>query len=82
MRSKDAEPSIDAGIYRHYKGGLYETDGKCALDTEYEDRWLVLYKKVGETLVNARPYEMFIESVTVDGQTVPRFEKISGEPHS
>ncbi|MGH7196014.1 MAG: DUF1653 domain-containing protein [Candidatus Saccharimonadales bacterium] len=79
MRHKDTEPQIEPGRYRHYKGGEYEVTGEVALDSEYEDRWLVLYRKAGETSLNAHPYEMFFEEVPIDNQSIPRFKKIDDE---
>lgn len=71
-------PTIEKGIYRHNKKGkLYEVLG-VALQTE-TDELLVVYRPLwkSEYELFARPHQMFIETVTIDGQSVPRFEKVN-----
>ena len=70
-------PALPLGRYRHYKGNEYQVlDLVCHSETL---EWHVLYKRLydreGPELW-VRPYEMFIETVEVDGNTVPRFEFI------
>ena len=80
---------IEKGFYCHYKHDpmgvvgnyMYEVLG-VGLHTE--DRgYLVVYRPLYQNtfLENAnyclRPYDMFIESVTKDGKTFPRFQKIT-----
>lgn len=64
--------TIKAGTYKHYKGALYEV-----LDTvrhSETDEYLVLYRPLyGERKLWVRPYEMFVETVEVDGEAVARF---------
>ena len=69
-------PTITMGKYRHYKDKLYEVIG-VAMHSETLEALVVyrpLYKKQVQLWV--RPYDMFMESVEVNGKTVPRFEKI------
>lgn len=61
------------GIYRHYKGGIYEVIGE-GMHTETEDI-LVFYKDTQGNLW-ARPTEMFKETVVIDGETINRFDKV------
>lgn len=64
------------GIYRHYKGRLYEVLG-TAQHSE-TDEVLVLYRVFeGNGDLWVRPQTMFNESVSVDGVEQPRFN-----PHS
>ena len=66
---------IEPGNYRHYKGGQYKV--LCMPLHSETLETLVVYealKKEGGTWV--RPAQMFLESVEIDGQSVPRFEKI------
>ena len=70
-------PSIEIGVYRHNKSGKqYEVLG-VALQTE-TDEVLVIYKPLWDSEYGlfARPYAMFIELVELNGQTMPRFERI------
>lgn len=70
-------PTIQKGTYRHNKKGqLYEVIG-VALQTETNDP-LVIYRPLyeNEYKLFARPYEMFTEEVEINGQQVPRFEKL------
>ena len=63
---------LQAGIYKHYKGNLYEVVS-TAQHSETEE-WMVVYKALyGEKGMWVRPYEMFIEKVEVDGEMADRF---------
>jgi len=64
-----------AGHYRHYKGNEYEVIGE-GTHTETEER-LVIYKALYEPYsIWVRPFDMFFETITIDGKTIPRFTKI------
>jgi hypothetical protein len=62
------------GLYRHYKGNLYEVLGTARHSETLEE--FAVYKSLsgteGENLW-VRPREMFTELVLVDGMEVPRF---------
>lgn len=60
------------GIYRHYKGNLYEVLG-TALHSESEEHVVVYRALYGDYGLWVRPLEMFTESVTKDGRSQPRF---------
>lgn len=63
---------IPLGKYRHYKGQYYHVTG-VAKHSETEE-FLVVYRTLyGDFQLFARPLDMFQESVTIDGQTLPRF---------
>ncbi len=69
---------IKLGTYRHTKSGkLYEVLG-TAFQTETEEL-LVIYRPLyqSEYELFARPYDMFIEQVTIKGKQLPRFEEIN-----
>lgn len=69
-------PKIELGVYRHYKGNHYDVLG-IGLNTE-DHTPLVIYKPIGESKIPfwVRPYDMFIEKVTVDGKVMPRFKRL------
>jgi hypothetical protein len=70
-------PEIELGTYRHSKTGhLYEVIG-VALSTE-ESQAMVVYKPLWESKYGlfVRPYEMFTQTVEIDGIHIPRFEKV------
>lgn len=70
-------PEIQKGTYRHNKKGqLYEVLG-MALQTE-TDEPLVVYRPLydNEYELFARPYNMFVEQVEINGEMKPRFERI------
>jgi predicted house-cleaning noncanonical NTP pyrophosphatase (MazG superfamily) len=71
-----ALPLIAAGVYEHYKGKRYEVIG-VGLDSE-TTKPVVVYVPMYESSTPfwVRPYEMFLEFVTVDGKTKERFKKI------
>ena len=67
--------AIELGKYRHYKGNYYEVLGVVRHSETLEE--LVLYKQLyGEGGLWVRPLLMFIETVMIEGQTKPRFEKV------
>lgn len=66
------------GKYRHYKGQLYEVIGN-ARHSETEE-WLVYYRCLyGDYSFWVRPREMFLETVEIDGEVVPRFRLIESD---
>lgn len=65
---------LPAGIYKHYKGGLYLVLGVAQHSETLEK--MVVYVHLGAAegaAIWARPYSMFFESVQVDGILKPRF---------
>lgn len=65
------------GKYRHYKGNEYELLG-VGTHTETDEK-LVIYKALyAPHEIWVRPFDMFFETVEVNGKTIPRFEKIDG----
>ena len=65
--------TLRPGIYKHYKGNLYEVMTTARHSETAE--WMVVYKALyAEEGMWVRPYEMFIERVEVDGVMVSRFE--------
>ena len=68
MSSNEPAP----GRYRHYKGGEYEVIG-VARHSETDER-LVVYRPLDNvTGLWVRPLTMFLETVTFNGEPVPRF---------
>lgn len=84
----------EKGYYYHYKHDpsgeinnyAYEVLG-VGHHTEKEEEFFVIYKplykealvyKMGK-LFDVRPLAMFMENVTKDGQTFPRFQKITDQ---
>jgi len=69
---------LKKGLYRHYKGNLYEVI-TTARHSETEE-WMVVYKALyGEEGIWVRPYTMFTETINIEGKMVQRFEKVEGE---
>lgn len=69
--------SIEPGKYRHTKSGkLYEVVG-VALETETSQP-LVVYRPLyaNEYELFARPYDMFVGKIDIEGKILPRFERI------
>jgi|TARA_R100001440_G_scaffold32991_1_gene51800 hypothetical protein len=70
--------TIKPGIYEHYKGGRYRVID-IARHSETEE-WLVLYQPLyGEQKLWVRPFDMFVETVNVNGTQVPRFQFVGNE---
>ena len=69
------KPLIRAGIYKHYKGGLYKVIS-IAKHTETRENMVIYRSLKDEQQLWARPLEMFREKVKVEGKEIPRFEFI------
>lgn len=71
---------LKPGKYRHYKGKEYEVIGE-ALHSETLEK-MVVYKPLYATpdipdgTLWVRPLAMFIETVEIEGKSVPRFSQI------
>ena len=73
--SRQSQATVPQGIYRHYKGSLYQVL-HTAKHSETEEA-LVVYRCVyGEYDVWVRPLSMFTETIEVNGKEAPRFELI------
>ncbi|KAA8734406.1 DUF1653 domain-containing protein [Acinetobacter qingfengensis] len=67
---------ISTGIYRHYKGNLYQVFS-VAKHSETQEELVIYQCMYGDYSLWVRPLEMFLEMVTLeDGQKIPRFESI------
>ena len=69
---------LNKPIYKHYKGNFYQILGEC-FDSETLEEKVVYQALYGDNSVWVRPKKMFFEMVEVDGNKVPRFEKVSIE---
>ncbi len=64
--------SVPPGLYRHYKGGLYEVVGTARHSETLEP--LVVYRALyGAHGLWVRPAAMFTETVVIGGARQPRF---------
>lgn len=70
--------NIKSGLYRHFKGGIYEVLFVAKNSETLED--MVVYRaNYGEHGVWVRPLSMWNETVERDGKTFKRFEYIGEE---
>ncbi len=78
MSGKPDLPAVTAiavGRYRHYKGNEYEVLGVARHSETLEE--LVVYRPLyGERALWVRPLAMFVGTVDVGGQPIPRFARI------
>ncbi|WP_417385858.1 DUF1653 domain-containing protein [Gimesia sp.] len=63
---------MKTGHYRHYKGNSYTVIG-VARHSETDEELVVYRPEYGERGLWVRPKAMFLESVEVNGEQVPRF---------
>ena len=75
--SQECRPPL--GRYRHYKGGEYELL-HLGYHSETRER-MAVYRSLYDTPrfptgIWVRPLTMFLESVQIDGRSVPRFQLI------
>jgi hypothetical protein len=78
LTDQDLPPLIETplGIYRHYKGGMYEVVGTVRHSETLEP--LTLYRALyGQMGLWVRPAAMFNETVVIEGVKQPRFTKTS-----
>lgn len=74
--------SVSPGIYKHYKGNLYEVLSLAVHSETLE--MMVVYKPLYKSpdfpdgTLWVRPLSMFEETVVVNGLKMPRFERIEG----
>ena len=66
---------ITPGRHRHYKGNEYTVLG-LARHSETLEELVVYRQEYGEHGLWVRPKQMFLETVKVDGQEVPRFQHL------
>lgn len=66
---------VIGGRYRHFKGNEYEVIA-VGKHSETEQQMVVYRALYGDREVWVRPFSMFTDTVTRDGVTVPRFEKV------
>ena len=74
--SHDLPPLIETppGLYRHYKGQLYEVVGTARHSESLEP--MTLYRALyGEKGLWVRPAAMFNEDVVINGIRQPRFAR-------
>lgn len=76
--------AFELGIYRHYKGNLYQVLAVARHSENLEE--MVVYQALyGDFGVWVRPLGMFLEEVTVNGKKQPRFtfvaQTLSKAPH-
>ena len=72
MSQLEPLPALTAGLYRHYKGGLYQVIGVARHSESLEP--VVVYRPLyGEGALWVRPYAMFCGQVQAEGEQQPRF---------
>lgn len=81
MRNICVQGVHDGGLYKHYKGGVYQVVG-FAVDTS-TGGWLVLYRVVlpdGASSEADHPYARAVEEwfQTVDAEGTARFTEVRG----
>lgn len=70
---------ISPGLYRHYKGKVYQVVG-VAHHSETEEEFVVYRALYGRFDLWVRPLKMFTEQVERNGKMVPRFEVVKEIP--
>ena len=68
--------NIKPGVYRHYKGQDYLVY-EVATHSETEEAVVVYRTLYGDYSLWVRPLDMFISTVSVNDQEVPRFQWVA-----
>ncbi len=68
---------IELGLYKHYKGKIYEVIGLARHSETLEEMvvYKATYQKEGENLW-VRPLTLFLETINTEGIKTPRFSKL------
>jgi len=67
---------VKKGTYRHFKGHVYRVIG-TAKHSETLEEMVVYVNTENEEDIWIRPVPMFLETVTKEGKTFPRFEFVN-----
>jgi hypothetical protein len=78
IRPGESIVSVPIGRYRHYKGQEYIVMG-VARHSETQEELVVYRQDYGDRGLWVRPLRMFLETVTVAGRAVPRFQFLAAE---
>jgi hypothetical protein len=70
-----AKTLVINGLYEHYRGLRYKILS-LALHSETLEELVVYQALYGEERVWARPLPLFLENVTIDGKSQPRFKLV------
>lgn len=70
-----AQSIIVGSLYEHYKGLRYRIIG-VARHSETLEEMIVYQALYGEGGIWVRPLAMFLENITINGQSQPRFRAI------
>jgi len=71
---------MQLGLYRHFKGGLYEVIGIARHSETLEE--LVIYKSLKDQSLWVRPLSMWNERIEKEGKIYVRFTYIEKEKQS
>lgn len=77
MANEQAHHIVRGGTYRHYKGKLYRVFEVVRHSETLEE--MVYYETLYENELGrlwVRPLKMFLETVTINGETLPRFSLV------
>ena len=70
---------IKPGIYRHFKGNLYQVIG-TVFHSETEEELVLYIPQYGDRKMWVRPLDNFLSPKEIDGKKVVRFEFVSATP--
>jgi hypothetical protein len=81
MSEFDDMPTIELGLYQHYKGNRYRVAGIGCHTEFHPHEYYVVYAPAEQKTEKfpdfwLRSYDMFVETVEVNGEVIPRFKKI------
>jgi hypothetical protein len=78
MSTQHSTSQLELGTYRHYKGKKYLVLGVAKHSETLEE--MVVYVSLYDNDTSSiwvRPLKMFLENVEVNGEMIPRFQKLS-----
>ena len=77
-KTKKITPTVEAGLYRHFKGASYIVLG-TAKHSETDELVVVYSPEQDQNTLWVRPVEKFVERVNTDSGEVPRFLRIEND---
>lgn len=66
---------LELGEYRHYRGNKYRVHA-VGSHSETLEPFVIYQALYGDGRYFVRPYSLFVDRISIDGNMIPRFQKL------